>query len=54
MTRKPERRQNQHTHPDHRPELPILRGPQDPIDAAVREMRTRFDPGTCRDALNGR
>lgn len=43
MFRKPERKGNRYTEPDHRPMIPELRQPNDVLDAAVREVRRRYD-----------
>ena len=43
MTRSRERRKREHTKPDHRPMIPELRSPEDPLDLAVREARRRYD-----------
>lgn len=43
MFRKPERKETQYTEPDHRPMIPELRKPGDLMDAAIREIRRRYD-----------
>lgn len=54
MFRKPEKKQNQHTTPDHRPMNPLLRGPADPVDAAAREVRRRYDEMNPTEQMNWR
>lgn len=43
MFRKPAQKETHYTEPDHRPMIPELRGPKDPIDWAVRSLRTRYE-----------
>ena len=41
MFRKPKRKENHHTQPDHRPMLPEFRTPSDPVEEAIRDVRRR-------------
>ena len=43
MSRKSIRKEIHHTVPDHRPMIPEMRGPKDPIELAVRSHRMRCD-----------
>ena len=43
MLHKSDRRQRQHTKPDHRPMLPEMRVPDAPLDIAIRQARSRHD-----------
>ncbi len=54
MFRKPTRRENKHTEPDHRPMIPVFRGPDDPIDAAIQERRSRCELANPKDYTNWR
>ena len=43
MNRKPEYKDKRYTRADHRPMVPELRGPGDPLETALRELRRRYD-----------
>ena len=43
MAHQPDRKKRRYTNPDHRPMIPELRGPGDPMDTAVRELRRRYE-----------
>ena len=43
MRRHAKRSKRQYTKPDHRPMIPELRNPEDPLDLEVRKLRRRYD-----------
>lgn len=54
MFRKRERREKQYTQPDHRPMIPELRQPEDQLDAAIKNVRRRYDEMNPGDYLKWR
>ena len=54
MSRKSKTRKQPYTNPDHRPMIPALRRPDDPLDIAVREARRRYDEINPNERINWR
>lgn len=54
MFRKPKRKENHHTKPDHRPMLPEFRTPSDPAEETIRDIRRRWQENKPDTYMNWR